>query len=50
MDIAALLVSAGTLLVAAASPGPGIAARAVRLLNRAGGTVMSGAAVAVATK
>jgi threonine/homoserine/homoserine lactone efflux protein len=96
MDVAALVLFAGTLLLAAASPGPGVAAlvarvvgrgprgagyvelagisvviltavfgayvlaaarartlrstRAMRLLNRAGGTMMAGAAVAVAAK
>jgi threonine/homoserine/homoserine lactone efflux protein len=97
MDVAALVLFAGTLLLAAASPGPGVAAlvarvvgrgprgagyfelagisvviltavfgayvlaaarartlfrstRAMRLLNRAGGTMIAGAAVAVAAK
>ena len=77
MDLAALLLFAGTLLVAAASPGPGIAALVARVIGRgadgapafaaglvlgdlvwlavatlglAGGTMMAGAAVAVATK
>jgi threonine/homoserine/homoserine lactone efflux protein len=58
MDLTALIVFTTALLVAAASPGPGIIAIVARVIgpgsrgavDRTGGTMLAGAAVAGAAK